>query len=248
MLGGSTTLEYGDTSGLRFHLNLSRGWRSPSLDELYARWGQLSPPHRIDAIPVPDTLVAYQGNPRLDPVLNDYGGIGFRYTSEDRIRFSSSFGYRSYHKRIGVREMQPGEWTRKMEDGNSGLEWTNQGSAVIYGPFTLSGAFSLTTLDQDSLPIPDYFGWGTISYANQFYSGNLHLYSAITLRHYGPYLYKNLEHPADTFLEGILSARISSFEIYWGTRNLFNRTYQFLPGFTSMHRDEIWGVRWILWD
>ena len=46
--------------------------------------------------------------------------------------------------------------------------------------------------------------------------------------------------------DGLISVQVLSFEVYWGTNNLLSNQYEFIPGWPSMFREEIWGVRWTL--
>ncbi|MDK9700447.1 MAG: hypothetical protein OEM52_09915 [bacterium] len=46
----------------------------------------------------------------------------------------------------------------------------------------------------------------------------------------------------------LLSVQIYSLRINWGATNFFGENYEELPGFQAMHREEVWGIRWTLWD
>ncbi|MCX6640075.1 MAG: TonB-dependent receptor [bacterium] len=51
-------------------------------------------------------------------------------------------------------------------------------------------------------------------------------------------------HPNDFVLSARISARLYGVQIFWGVNNILDRNYELLPGFTMMHKEEVWGVSW----
>mgnify|MGYP000318296368 CR=1 FL=1 len=44
------------------------------------------------------------------------------------------------------------------------------------------------------------------------------------------------------------TARIGNFTIYWGLRNWNSYRYELVPGYRMMHKEEYWGIHWLLFD
>ncbi len=53
---------------------------------------------------------------------------------------------------------------------------------------------------------------------------------------------------AVTPVDFLVSLKIYSMRINWGVSNFFQSPYEAMPGYPAMHREEVWGVNWNIWD
>ncbi|MBL7190188.1 hypothetical protein ISS30_00690 [bacterium] len=42
--------------------------------------------------------------------------------------------------------------------------------------------------------------------------------------------------------------KIKDFSIFWGLENIFSWKYDIIPGYSMIHKEEVWGVNWVFWD
>jgi len=256
--GGSLDFDFGDSLGLGILETTSLGWRPPGLDETYGFWTIHSPQTSMDLNPVPDSSLKYEGNKELtDPVGGFFSGVGGRWNFPNQRYFRIIAGYRSI-----INPLHPVEivspaggdayattiWTTQKLGEQEGYELTSIGWIDLYGPFSLAGSYTWSNVGDEEEPVPDSWGWASLRFLNHYYQGQLRLRITLTARYWGTYKYQDSVQPAEWFWDGLIHARIFNFEVYWGTNNITSRRYEFLPSYPAMHRDEIWGVRWILFD
>ncbi|MDP8206918.1 MAG: Plug domain-containing protein [Candidatus Electryonea clarkiae] len=248
--GGAFSVDYGDVLGPGVIGSSSLGWRWPALDESYGLWFVHSPERLMDLNPVPDSLDSYSGDATLEPVGGFYSGAGGRWRFSERRGIRLVAGYRRYIKPIIPMEniTAPGNWTAVQDDNHEGIELTGNGWVDVYGPFSLAGAFTITDVKMKESSIPGKWGWGSLRFENHYFSDQLRMRITFTSYYWGEYDYQDQNQRARMIQDGMIAAKIMDFEVYWGTNNIFSHLYDYQPGNPSMFREEVWGVRWILWN
>ncbi len=247
-LGGTGSVDIGDTLGHGLLGLASLGWRWPSLDQSYGFWAINSPERYNDLFPVPDSSFTYSGNAALDPVGGLFAGGGYRYRfSEDRL-VKLTAGYRKYIDPVVTVETQPKHFTRETGEDVDGLEFTGFAWTPSWGPWSMTGAWTWSALPDEGVPVPNTWGFAGLRFEKFFYEGQLRVRASTDARYWGSYTYLGVEEPGVWHLNALLSVKVISFEIYIGNINILSNQYEFQPGYPSMFREEIWGVRWTLWN
>ncbi len=255
--GGSFTAEYGDTAGMTFIGTSSLGWRWPGLNESYGHWTITR--HESDTDPVfpPTGWYRYEGTASLKPVGGLFAGIGgmYRFDSNRSVRIMA--GYRRYIDPITQVVVSDSLWSNKNDDDLEGFEFDAEGWIHIYKPVSFAFSMTYCNIGDKNQPIPEYYGWTSLRYEQEFYNGQLRFRSALTGYLNGEYTYNEvlaggstlLHRQSDSFqLDYHIAARVLSFELFWGIRNQFSERYEYIPEYPSLYREEYWGVRWVLWD
>ena len=147
--------------------------------------------------------------------------------------------------------------------GEESFIWDNGASTQLPGAETkiefgrLNGfgmSLSYTYLNQENLTnfIPDNYGYIWLDYQNRAFQDEL-LY---TIGIHGKYVgeragvidnvYSSLGGDDIWGVRGTFT--VSDFTLFYGNENLFSKRYYLVPGYKLMHREEVWGVRWIFWN
>ncbi len=246
--GGSAMLDIGKPQGIGVLGLTSMGWRWPGLDESYGFWSINRPERFMDLVPLPDSAATYIGRGDLQPVGGIFTGGGLRWNQVKNHSARIMAGYRSYIDPISTQPDTNNVWTPVQAGERSGIEITGLGDLKIYGPFSIASAFTWTDLINEGEPLPEIWGWGSVRYENLFYNGQLRVRISLTSNYWGEYTHQDQTEEASWIHNGLISIKIMNFEFYWGTNNIFSNLYEYQPGYASMFREEIWGVRWNLLD
>ncbi|MBD3166659.1 hypothetical protein GF324_08670 [bacterium] len=254
VLGGAGMLELGDTTGFALIGQTHLGWRWPGLDEAYGHWTLLHPERDLDPNPLPDTLLSYWGNGALDPVGGLFAGGGTVYRWNEPYEARVTVGYRRYINPVETVEVRPLEFSTRNGDDRDGLEATLYGWVPLgWEPLSLAGAFTWSELGNEGQAVPKRWGWSELRFEKEFYHGQLRLRAAVQGQYLGAYDYpvradSTFRQPALGMLDYRLYIGILNFELMLGVRNQFSTQYHYLPGYPSYWREEIWQVRWTLFN
>lgn len=248
MAGGWASFDWGGRGGPGLIGTATRGWRWPALDESYGRWVADPPERLMDPVPLPADAASYTGNGALEPFTGTYAGLGARWRFDGGRSVQLLAGLRRWGGPPEPRETAPGVFSMKPGPSRGGPEITGSGRVPLYGPFSLAGAWTYSEAGDPEAPIPAQWGYGGLRFENLYYDGELRMRVSLNARYWGEWTTTAGRQPAGWVYDGVITAKIFDFEAYWGTNNLLDSTYAFLPGRPMMHRDEIWGVRWVLWD
>ncbi len=246
--GGTVNAELGDSTGHGLLGLATLGWRWPSLDESYGFWKTNTPERYVDLFPVPDSILSYSGNGALDPVGGLFAGGGYRYRINERYHLRVMAGYRKYIDPINVVMTAPKTYTRETGDDVDGLEVTGFAWLPVWGPFSTTGSWTMSSLPDEGVPIPNEWGFAGLRYEQFFYNGQLRWRATADARYWGDYTYLGVTEEGRWHFNGMISAKVLSFEVYFGYNNFLSNLYEFQPGYPSMFREEFWGVRWTLWN
>jgi hypothetical protein len=246
LIGGSVAASYSLMDSLQLLGLASSSWRYPSLDESAGFWSVRTPDRWMDVLSVPDFTNFSLGNVSLKPVKTEYLGTGLQKTWSDFRQLRLMSGMRQWRDQIIAYQSEADTWTRRNVDTYSSLETTAYVWAPVYGPVTLAGSFTYAEPITATAPVPDTYGWVSARFMDHYYMGQLRIRATATAYYWGEYQTSDYAQDAVWTYELLFNAKIFDFEAYYGTRNLLSTAYEFIPGYSNLHREEIWGVRWIL--
>ncbi len=98
---------------------------------------------------------------------------------------------------------------------------------------------------------PDFRLVWEAGWHREFYNGDFETDLSFSGRYYGRYeAYPVGERSLGGAypLDFKATARIRRFSIYWGLHNWNSYQYYLVPGYKMMHREEYWGIHWLLLD
>ena len=245
---GAASLDFGDTLGPGILATASRSWRWPALDETYGSWRNRSPERLLLPIGIPDSLISYSGDYRLEPTGGTFAGIGARWNVDQDRFLRIVTGLRTWSGPIFPKEIAQDVWTSAEGEDISQTEITAIGWIDMIGPWSLAGSATWIDDIDRRIPVPETWGWASLRFERPYYNGQLRMRIGLTANYLGEYWHDRTRREQEWIFDGLISARVFRFEVYWGTNNLRDGYYEWIPGFPIMHRDEIWGVRWLLFE
>ncbi|HEX03628.1 MAG TPA: hypothetical protein ENH10_00520 [Bacteroidetes bacterium] len=248
MAGGSVSASYSLTDSLRLFGLASSSWRYPGLDETTGYWSVRTPDRWMDVLPVPDYTTFYHGNPALKPVKTDYVGAGVAMSWPEYRQIHVQSGIRQWRDQILPYAMTPNVWTRDNYENYNSLESTVYAWTPLYGPVSAAASFTYAEPITPAAPVPEIFGWASLRFMDHYYWNQLRIRATVTAYFWDEYQTATYYQESAWTYDAILNFKVFNFEAYYGTRNVMGAPYQFIPSFPNMHRDEIWGVRWVLFD
>jgi len=248
LTGGSLAASFDLLDSLKLIGLASSSWRYPNLDELAGYWSVRSPDRWMDAIAVPDYTNYSLGNPSLRPVKSEYIGAGLHLDWLEYRQFRVMNGLRQWRDQIIAYQVDEETWKRRNGANYTTYETTAYTWLPVYGPVTVAGSFTYAKPITPSVPVPDSYGWASARFMDHYYWGQLRIRATATAYYWGEYQTETHVQDATWTYELLLNAKIFSFEAYFGTRNLMSSSYDFIPGYPNLHREEIWGVRWVLFE
>lgn len=198
----------------------------------------------------------YQGNVFLNPVHTQRFGFSSNWIIDSSVTTNFYFSR--------VIEKNPIQ-TSFMNDTLGGYFFPLQMPSIqyhIYGWKFQSNPFqrgrlsiclnALQDENRKSTFTPDVWGHIDVGTTGSYQKEALQWQSLVRVRYIGErYWIKNNQPSIQNRVAPIdllLSVRIYSLRINWGIANLGRANYEELPGYPAMHREEVWGVHWILWD
>lgn len=143
------------------------------------------------------------------------------------------------------------------------VEWKNGGDYADYGfsgelsynrELGFAGELAVNHYFQDNPEDyqPNNWSYLALHYRNSAFEDNLLYTIEIHGKYYGER--DGMMNTSSSPLPGtdIWGMRfifnIKDFTIFWGNENIFSKEYELVPGYYMMHREEVWGVKWIFWD
>lgn len=246
LAGGDATVSWAVRDSTRLFATAAASWRHPALDELAGYWSVHTPDRWMDLVPVPDLTTYYRGNPQLDPVRSQFAGGGLLWSGDSTYSLRAQAGVRRWRDMILARRIDADNYTRANASSFSTFESTVYGWLPVYGPLSAAASCSWSEPMTANAPIPELTGQGSVRYLDFFYDGQLRIRATVSAYYWGPYDTGEFRQGGMWMYEGLFNAKIFHFEAYYGVRNAFSAGYDYVPGYPNMHRDEIWGVRWVL--
>lgn len=243
MFGGSMKLEYPTKGNYTIFGELVSSWRWPSMDESYGYWNDNSPDRWMDQLQIPQGS-DYQGNGDLEPVKNTFMGAGIQRNDSTKYQLYLISGLRKWDNQISTVYLGNDLYSTKQTSSYTIFETKSYFWQRIFGPFSMASSLSYyRNLDNDVFTEDYVYGWGSLRYDDEFYNGQLNIKASVTARYI-----EDFANPLENamILDALLRMRIMSFEVFWGTNNFNDEYYEYIHGYPNMHRDEIWGVRWLM--
>ncbi len=245
--GGSATIDHPVTDRLSMNGQASLGWRWPSMDEAYGKWVKFRPERYLDANPIDQAIYEYAGNDNLLPVGGLYTGSGITWRPSPGEAIQVNAGLSHLIDPIEFTTISLDTvLTTVQSENNSGFEISAAWRLNVWGPFSTEGSYTFSSLSESGDAMPDVWGRASLRAMKYFFNGDLKLHGSLTARYYGQYSHSSDwdQQGSTVMIDGLINARISKFELYWGANNWFSEHYAMQVGYPSMHRDEVFGVRW----
>ncbi|MCB2200685.1 hypothetical protein KQI63_14865 [bacterium] len=248
LAGGTVTGELGDSLGFGLLGEATRSWRWPSMDESFGFWSLRTPDRWMDLLPAPDqATLYYYGNPVLDPEVSHYAAVGARYNQKAGRSLRVLAGYRSVANPIIMRNLGGNEYTRRNGPGQSAFELTGFGWLDLFYGISTAASWTVSNAN-DTNPYPNTWGWTSLRFDGKYYHNQLRIRLSITGNYYGSYDSNYGSSEDALILNGLATMKINKFELYYGAQNLLKTQYVLFDNYPFMHRSDIWGVRWIMWN
>jgi len=247
-IGGNLSGRVGDTLGVSLLADLTSSWRWPSMDESFGFWSVNSPNRSMDLFAVPEGVSKVYGNPSLKPIGTIWMGAGVQWVSKSGLTTRLNAGQRTWNNRIRVSENVYGLYVYDNIPARTGMELNSLVKVPLPMALSLHSSWTWTDLWETGDPVPETWGWASLRFDNEYYNGQLHVHASVTGEYWGEYTYDGVVEEAEIQLNLLAQIQISHFQVYFGLDNATSRKFDTTPGYPGMHRAELWGVRWIMYN
>ncbi|MCX7834565.1 MAG: hypothetical protein N2450_00680 [bacterium] len=246
-------------SNLESTVSFSQNIRYPSFEERYSWISEPILERSFDKVLyLQNPNVPYIGNPNLSPVLSNQLAFATHWYKNHHLKIHLYSAWintlHSIQTQYVLDTSATGYFTAIQSSSVQnykvfGTQWTSKIDEKFFFNGTIS---SVLDPNRKNTFVPDVWGFVDFGFQDAFQGDAADWQGRIRIRHIGErYWYNDHRptiHPRVTPIDLLFSIRIYSLRINWGISNFARETYEVLPGYPCMHREEVWGVNWNLWD
>lgn len=244
-------------TNLNSSLSYTESVRFPSFEEKYSYLAEPRLERFFDKpLYLTNRNTPYLGNPKLLPVTSKIFSFVTHWQIEESSHANFYFAFVRSHNPIqtfynpdtGLGYFTPLQKTT-LKYAIYGTKWNLN---FLQWGFTNGALNGFYHQNRKETFLPD--AWGLIDFGLKKSIRNhaAEWQGLVRIRHIGERYWVSQSsakiHSRVTPIDLLFSLRIYSLRINWGITNLARETYEELPGYPAMHREEVWGVNWNLWD